>query len=80
MAIHHIAGVKVGEAETVHDIRTVICQLHHLASHVKMLIQPQSEAAAVLQRSKGSKSHFRVLFCFFSQLQYFVKCEIMRAR
>lgn len=63
VAICHIAGVEVGEAETVHEIRTVIRQFHHSAFHVEMLIQPHPEAATVLQRSGKSNSHIRFVFC-----------------
>ena len=55
MAVHHVAGVEVGETETFHKVRAVIRQLHHLTSHVKMLIQPQPEAAAMLQGEGRSK-------------------------
>lgn len=55
VAIHHVAGVEVGDVETVHEVGTVVRQLSHLTSHVKMLIQPHPEAVAMLQRAEGQR-------------------------
>lgn len=50
VAIDHVAGVKVGDVVTVHEVGAVIPQLNHFTSHVEMFIQPHPEAATVLQK------------------------------
>lgn len=55
VSVHHVAGVEVGHAETVHEVGAVVGQLHHLSAHVEMLVQPHLEAAAMLQRAEGSE-------------------------
>lgn len=55
VAIHHVAGVEVGDVETVHKVGAVIRELNHLTSHVEMLVQPHPEATAVLQRAEGQR-------------------------
>lgn len=55
VAVHHVAGVEVGDAITVHEVGAVVRQLHHLTSHVKMLVQPHPVAVTVLQRAGRSK-------------------------
>ena len=56
VAIHHVAGVEVGEAEAVHEVGAVLHQLHHLTPHVEVLEQPHPEAAAVLEDGQSHTS------------------------
>ncbi len=64
VAVHHVAGVEVGHAETVHEVGAVLLQLHHLTSHVKVLVQPHPVAATVLQRARRSKVTTIVKYSF----------------
>ena len=52
VAVHHVAGVDVGHAETVLDIGAVVAQLHHLTSHIRAIIQPHLVVATVLWRQR----------------------------
>lgn len=48
VAVHHVAGLAVGHAETFHEVVTVIRQLVHLAFEVLPLIDPHTEGSPVL--------------------------------
>lgn len=48
VALHHIAGLAVGHAQTVRDVVTVLCQLIHLTSEVLLLVDPHPEGSPVL--------------------------------
>ena len=66
VAVHHVAGVEVGQTETVHEVRAVVGQLHHLASHVEVLVQPHLGAAAVLRGEGGRSKGHNPAKCSFS--------------
>lgn len=61
VTVHHIAGLAVGHAETIHHIVTVVHQLVHLAPKVLPLIDPHSERSPVLWMKKHQKNDFRPL-------------------
>lgn len=48
VAVHHVAGLAVGHAETLHHVVAVIHELVHLPSEVLPLIDPHSEGSPVL--------------------------------
>ena len=48
VAVHHIAGLAVRHAVTVHDGVTVIHHLHHLTSKLLLIVDPHPELSSVL--------------------------------
>lgn len=48
VAIHHMAGLAVGHAETLHYVVAVIHKLVHLSTKVLPLVDPHSEGSPVL--------------------------------
>lgn len=48
VAVHHLAGLAVGHAETLHHVVTVIHELVHLPAKVLPLVDPHSEGSPVL--------------------------------
>ncbi len=48
VAIHHMTGLAVGHAVTVHEGVAVICQLVHLTSKVFPFVGPHSVGSPVL--------------------------------
>lgn len=52
VAVHHVAGLAVGHAETLHHVVAVIHELVHLSSEVLPLVDPHSEGSPVLYRKK----------------------------
>lgn len=48
VAIHHMAGLALGHAETLHYVVAVIHKLVHLSTEVLPLVDPHSEGSPVL--------------------------------
>lgn len=48
VTVHHITGLAVGHLETLHDVFTVLHQIHHLAGEVLSLVDPHPEGSSVL--------------------------------
>lgn len=48
VAVHHVAGLAVGHAKTLHHVVAVIHELVHLSSKVLPLVDPHSEGSPML--------------------------------
>lgn len=48
VAVHHVTGLAVGHAETLHHVVAVVHQLVHLSSEVLPLVDPHPEGSPVL--------------------------------
>lgn len=57
VAIHNITGVHMAVMETVRHTGTVIHELHHVTTEVRLLIYTQSVGASILWDQKSSFSN-----------------------